>query len=287
MGTSSAYGGPGGNTPLIPSWLDADGSGLDSGDNPDAPGAPADQQDLATIDNHFNPDALSNSNRYQTARSNFTRFVNSGGRSRSSLGRALSGYVSRSAGGARTAARRMGSSRRAGAALFGFLTDVSERGAAAALRALSLPELVGRPIEAVFLGLADYVCPEGGSIDQGIARDAFIETIAELAHLGITDLDGLTADQLQTVFEHYVTHTIEARIYNDIGVTGVSLPPDVQSVQQIEAQLHDFILRAVSDGLASTRETFPGLTQEHVVDFVGQVYEASFNILRALGEAEA
>ncbi|MFC0219801.1 P-loop NTPase fold protein [Pseudochelatococcus lubricantis] len=38
-----------------------------------------------------------------------------------------------------------------------------------------------------------------GVLAEGIAREAFIETIADLAGAGITDLDGLTADQMQTV----------------------------------------------------------------------------------------
>ena len=54
----------------------------------------------------------------------------------------------------------------------------------------------GVPIEEVFAGLADYICPEGGSIDEGIARDAFVETIADLAGAGITDIDALTSGQI-------------------------------------------------------------------------------------------
>ena len=78
-------------------------------------------------------------------------------------------------------------------------------------------------MEEVFAGLADYICPDGGSIDEGIARDAFIETIADLAEAGITDIDGLTSDQIQTVFELYASHTIEARICNDIGTRVVTI----------------------------------------------------------------
>lgn len=104
-----------------------------------------------------------------------------------SLGRAVSHYVGSSSGGARTAAARMGSARGAGSRLLGFLSDAVARGATEALRSLNLDGLAGRPIEEIFLGLADYVCPDGGSIDEGIAREAFIETIADLAGAGITD----------------------------------------------------------------------------------------------------
>ena len=83
----------------------------------------------------------------------------------------------------------------------------------------------------MFAGLADYICPEGGSIDEGIARDAFVETIADLAGAGITDIDALTPGQIQTVFELYATHAIEARICNDIGTKVVTLPADPRAAE--------------------------------------------------------
>ena len=86
----------------------------------------------------------------------------------------------------------MGSSRGAGSRLLGFLSDAVARGATRSLARLNLGALAGRPIEEIFLGLADYVCPDGGTIDEGIAREAFIETIIDLAGAGIADLDGLT-----------------------------------------------------------------------------------------------
>ena len=105
----------------------------------------------------------------------------------------------------------MGTSRAAGARLLGFLSGAGVSGAREALRALNLENLAGRPIEEVFLGLVDYICPDGGSIDEGIAREAFIETIAELSENGITDIDGLSADQIQTIFEVYATHSMTTR----------------------------------------------------------------------------
>ncbi len=41
-----------------------------------------------------------------------------------------------------------------------------------------------------------------------------------------SDLDGLTADQMQTVFELYATNAIEARLCNDIGAKTITLPSD-------------------------------------------------------------
>jgi hypothetical protein len=181
----------------------------------------------------------------------------------------------------------MGSARGAGSRLLGFLSDAVTRGAAQALRALDLADLAGRPIEQIFLGLADYVCPDGGSIDEGIAREAFIETIADLADAGITDLDGFTADQMQTVFELYATNAIEARLCNDIGAKTITLPSDSREAAQVQAQLHDFIQRGVADALTTARASAAALTPERVLQFVDRVYQQAFGILRIMGDTEA
>lgn len=289
MGTSSPYGGPGGGTPLVPSWLGADGIG-DTPATPDGvpgtdptapaplPPAPANRPDIPVP---------TYPNRFAGARSNFTRFAHSGGSDRASLGRAVSGYVSIASGGARQAAMRMGASRGTGARLLSFLTDVQARGAREALRALNLEGLAGRPIDEVFVGLADYICPSAGTVDEGIAREAFVETIIELTTLEVTDLDALTPDQMQTVFELYATHAIEARLCNDIGTKLVTVPIDAQAALRVQEQLRDFIRNGVSDALTEARAANPTLTQDRVQSFVDSVYERAFGILQALGDAEA
>ena len=280
MGTSTAYSGPNGGTPLIPSWLGDDpvpapsGSGPGGDEPPVSPSRPPIPE-------------MADPQRFSGARSNFTRFSGSGGSDRASLGRALSNYVSKSTGGSRQAAQRMGSSRAAGARLLGFLADAQSIGVREALRELNLESLAGRPIAEIFIGLADHICPGTGTVDEGIARDAYIETIVELASEGLTDLSTFTPEQMQTVFELYATHAIEARILNDIGTKAVMMPASAQAAHRVEQQLRDFIRGGVSDALVREREKSPNPNSERVHAFVDAVYESAFSILQALGEAEA
>lgn len=285
MGTSTAYGGPGGDTPLIPSWLGSDpGSEPDAGQDgasppgSDTPPAPPDKPPIPQV---------ADSQRFTSARNNFTRFAGSGGSDRASLGRAVSGYVSTSSGGARQAAQRMGASRGAGARLLGFLTDANARGMREALREFNLDSMAGRPLSEVFVALADHICPGAGTVDEGIAREAYIETIIDLAGEGLADLDAFTSEQMDTVFELYATHAIEARICNDIGTKVVTMPSNAQVAHQVEKQLRDFIRGAVSDALTRARENTPNMTQAHVLAFVDSVYESAFSILQSLGDVEA
>jgi hypothetical protein len=285
MGTSNAYGGPGGGTPLIPSWLDGGGPGPavapsdGAGDAPAAPnGAPPALPPIPTAA----PAA-----RFTAPRAAFTKYAASGGRDRVNLGRAVSGYVSGAAGGPRRAAQRMGSSRGATAGLVNFLTDATNRGVSEALRSLNLESLAGRPIEEIFTGLMEHICPRGGSVDEGIARDAFVETIAELAEHGVTDLDGLTVDQVQTVFELYATHAIEARLCNDVGTKAITGPADAAEAQAVQDQLRDFIQRGVADALTGAGAALGNLTPDRTQALVDDVYKSAFEILQTMGEAEA
>lgn len=298
MGTSNAFGGASGGTPLVPSWLEGDGDGGADGDAPGGDAAPTDEinGDAPVATPGVPPPAPADrqpvvpaptSDRFRSARSNFTRFAGSGGSDRRSLGRAMSQYVSRSSGGAGSAARRMGSSRSTASGIVSFLGNARANGVREALRSLNLESLAGRPVEEIFAGLADYICPDGGSIDEGIARDAFIETIADLADAGITDIDGLTSEQIQTVFELYASHTIEARICNDIGTRVVTMPSDARTVERIEAQLSEFIQRGVTDAVNAAGVDIGALSQDQVSGFVDSVYEAAFEMLEALGESEA
>lgn len=297
MGTSGSFGGAKGGTPLVPSWVDPSAS------SPSAAPAPASAANNSSQPNQSpnpsqtqikpNPDAenpslqqIAPSNRFTGPRTSFSKFARSGGTDRGTMGKAVSAYVSKATGGSRTATQRMGSSRGASARLVGFLSDVQARGPVEALRTLNLEGLAGRPIEEIFLGLTDYICPAGGSVDEGIAREAFIETIAALADQGITDLNTFNAEQTQTVFEMFASYAIEARICNDIGNSGVKLPSDIQAIERVQSQLVDFIRRAVSDALASAKSQNANLTQDRVQEYVEGVYEAAFDVLKALGDAE-
>jgi hypothetical protein len=283
MGTSNGNRGQDGRTPLVPSWLPAGGAPPEPPEPPPANGVPP-RIPLPSALPPMPPMAAAD--RFTAARNNFSRYASSGGSDRASLGRALSHYVSTSSGGSGTAAQRMGSSRTAGAQLLGFLSGALANGPQEALRRLNLQGLAGQPIEEIFVGLIDYVCPEGGSLDEGIAREAFIETIADLAENGVVSLDGLTADQMQTIFELYAAHAIEARLCNDIGAKAIALPADAARAATVQKQLLDFVRRSVSDAMTQARAAMLALTPETVSGFVTRIYESAFNILETLAEAE-
>ncbi|MVM32444.1 hypothetical protein GO755_20535 [Spirosoma sp. HMF4905] len=304
MGTSSSYGGPKGNTPLVPSWLGSgnlpdnpggepnNSGGTDvpsTGEHPEGESGLSNPTDGRPVGAPFPdpPDNSSPSDRYRQARTNFSRFAKSAGSGSGSLGRSVSSYVSRASGGARKAAQKMGSSKATTVGLVNFLNSVRTEGLQATLNTYNLGRLIGQSLEDIFLGLVDYICPDGGSVDEGIARNAFIETIADLAEQEVTDLDALTAEQIQLVVELYATRAIEARLCNDIGTKICIAPENLPLVERAQEQLHDFIRRGLSDALNNIKGTFTDLTAIDTTKFVDQIYLEAFTMLQTLGEIES
>lgn len=282
MGTSSSSAGPGSATPLVPTWLEPAAG-------PAAPTNPTQPPQLPTNPVPAAPTPIPPpaANRFRDARWNFSRFASSGGTDRRSLGRAISTYVSTSSGGARTAARRLAPSRAAASGIIGFLSDARARGTTEALRRLNLPDLAGRPIHDIFVALTDVLCPDGGSIDEGIARDAFIETIAEALEAGIVDLANLTADQMLTIFEMFVARSIEGRLHNDIGTKAITFPASNNAVQAVQDQVHDFISGRVHDCIHGMRNQLTTLRRPSLDAIVNRVYIESFELMQVMAEAMA
>lgn len=299
MGTSTSASGAGSGSPLVPSWLDEPVPGTGDGNSPgeQSPAiTPPTQPMPMTPPNQpvINPTAPRpriipppQPNRFRQARAGFSRFASSGGRDTSSMRQSIGNYVSIGTGGSRRASRRMGSSRAVGSQFLGVLRDINTVGVPETLRRLNLTQLVGQPIDNIFLGIAEAVCPPGGDVDQAIARNAMLETMIDFTtQVQSQDLGDLTPDQLTALFRDYITNTIRFRILNDIGTRSVRLPDNHSDAIRIQRQLNDYIRGAVSDTFPENLSSISGFSDQQLQTRVDAVYEESFEVLRILGEQE-
>jgi hypothetical protein len=181
----------------------------------------------------------------------------------------------------------MGASRAAASGVLGVFRGFQRDGVEATLRRLNLGELVGRPPEDLFLRLTDVICQDGGSIDEGIARDAWLETISELDALGIDDAAALTAGQMQEIFLAYITHAIEARLFQDIGVNGLKIARDLAAIDAFETQLRSYIRRGVRDSFSGDLAGLATFSDRQISTIVDQTYRDAWEILVAWGDSEA
>ncbi|WP_338020337.1 Qat anti-phage system associated protein QatB [Rahnella perminowiae] len=277
MGTSKAYGGPA--TGLVPDFVD----------NPPEPtlplpsASPADDQpqDEASSAPVAPPDS-SGSGPLSSPKGDFTRYARSG--SRSALGKAIANYVRNGTGGAGRASRRMGSSRAVAGGLLSILGDFQQGGAAQALQRFNLNNLSDQPATTVFVSLIEFLCPPGGSVDEGIARQAMLDTIGDMSESGLESFNALTFEQLQEVFIGFVVHSIEGRVMADIGHNAIKLPDDIQAISDIQATLHDFVDTATRTQLQDEIRDIGGLSGVAVEEKVERIYEYAFELIASEGE---
>ena len=170
--------------------------------------------------------------RFRGGRLNFSRFAGSGGSDGRALRRAARDYVRSGTGGSGNAVRRMGPSRTAAGNALGVLRGFQRAGVQETLRRLNLESLSGRGVQQVFIGLTEVVCRDGGPVDEAIARDAWLETISTLDEFEIDDLETLSTDQVQGIFLSFIAHTIEARLYQEIGVNGFDFAKDLADIER-------------------------------------------------------
>lgn len=291
MGTSKSYGGP--SNGLVPSFVDdptpptqprPPATAPVAPSAPGVPGAPSPQATLPVASSAPRLDTRGTGS-LGSARGNFTRFAMTG--SRSSLGSALSSYVRGGTGGARRAARRMGSSRAVAGGLLGVVHDFQRLGPAETLRQLNLVGLAAQPAADVFVAILEFICPPGGAVDDAIARQAMLETVGDLAEAGVGSFDTLTPKQLQDVFLDFISRSIEGRVMADLGGRGITLPEDIAAVESAQAQLHDFIEGATRGQLARRLEGLERLSDRDIENVVNQIYETAFELIAVAGEAAA
>jgi len=292
MGTSGSSGGSGSNTSLVPTWLDGDVGPLPGNDGS---AAPADGQDGGDGAGDGNPSGSSapqpiqpppEPQRFRRARGNFTSFARSGGTNGRALRRAVRDYVRSGTRGRGNAVRRMGASRAAAGSLLGVLRGFHRDGVAATLRQLNLGNLVGRPIEDVLLGLTDVICRDGGSIDEGIARDAWLETLSELERFGVQGLDSLTEPQVKEMFIAFIVNAIETRLFQEIGVNGMTVAADNAAIEAFQAQLGSYIERGVRDSFASDLSGLGAMSDDQIMAVVDATYGDAWDLLQAWGDLE-
>ena len=293
MGTSSQSSGTGPNGALVPIWLDEPDTGpLPGGDGLETPddGAEDLNQEPGDLDGNnkppMPPDAQPDPVRFRTARANFSRFARSGGSDSRALSRAVRDYVRSGTGGSRNAVRRMGPSRAAASNTLGILRGFQRNGVQETLRRLNLERLSDRGVQEVLLGLTEVICRDGGPVDEAIARDAWLETISTLDRFGINDLDTLSADQIKEIFLDFIAHTIEARLYQEIGVNGFKFAEDLDDIEKFDEQFRDYIERSVRDSFTGDLAQLSDMSDKAIREVVDKTYSDVWDLLQLLGDRE-
>lgn len=224
------------------------------------------------------------SDRWRGARAQYTKYAKSGGTNSGALLSALAGYIGRSLGGAGAAARRMSSSQAAARELGGVVGDFATRGVEPTLQGLGLGDLVGRPLAEVLLTVLERVCPPGATVDEAIAREAYLQAVIEC-----TPAEGAQDSQFNEEFalrilESFATNSICLRIINDVGTKGLDVSPSVITALNVEEQLREFVQGAVHDAIAQVRGNEGTLDRVEASRVADELYPVAWEVLLSLAK---
>jgi hypothetical protein len=297
MGSSTRNKGQNGKTPLVPSWLDDNGGDF----TPNSPGNSQDHDgDDSTFGSPQNPQnsdsdgkqSDNNSaqptqpdpNRFSAARSNFTRYINSGGNSGGNLRRAVSSYVRHVAGGSQNATKRLGAARISTAKLLSVIGGFASGGVSTTARLLHLGDIIGKSAKDAFIRIMDFVCPDGGRTDEGIARNAYMEALSEMPDWENKQVEMLTPPEFLAFTEIYMADVIEGRIVNDIGNKLFLLPKDIATVDNIQEQMKEYIKNEIHDAFPRLKVDINNIDSAQVQGIVDSVYKTAFDIMSTLRE---
>jgi len=244
MGTSASYGGPRGVNPLIPSWVDAP-LPSEVAPSPGGAGQQAGGDDTDDGEPDRTPAPTLAPSRLTPLRSAIRTSARSGGSDGRAMRAAARHFVSKSMGGARRGARRMGVARRAGGRLVQAFSALAAGGATQLARVLRLQSLTGLSATEVWERLAEFVCSDGGSIDEAIVKAAFCQTLKQEMDDGLTDLLDANPEQLASFFEHFVGECVIERLSQDGGSlleqNGVSAATAFAHMQTLRSLISVFV----------------------------------------------
>ena len=274
MGTSTSNRGQNGKTPLVPSWLN------DDENNSTQPDSEITGDNIQQQDDTQSYDAK----RFTSPRSDFTRYINSGGNKTGRLHKAISSYVRKSAGGSKNATMRLGSARKSTAKLVSIMSGFAGGNISATAYRFNLGDIIGKPAKEVFLRIMDFVCPDGGRTDEGIARSAYIEALSSIPDLENKQIESLSHLEFLAFTEIYMADVIQQKLLNDIGNKIFSLPNDILCIENIEKQMKDFIQNAISDSISRLNVDICNISQQQAQDVVDSVYNTAFEIMSSYGE---
>ena len=273
MGTSTSSKGPGSGVSLDPPWLD-DVVGEIGGDSAvplndgDAPAPP-----VAPVGN-------APPNRYGDARRAFGKFAQIGDTQH--LRKAVGHYSRRGSGGAGAAASRMRASTSAGAALFSFLSAVSQRTTAEARKWVDDLRASNPSAEDVVDAIVRELAPPGGSADEDSLRDAMDLALSELLKDDSTiDPLSMSVDNIWELMKGHLAIEAGNRLCFDLGPIFESSQLDPRTAVLREKEMRRFLKNEIGAHIDLLRGTVINPSRSQLNNILQDALKMTFELFEA------
>lgn len=192
-------------------------------------------------------------------------------------------YV-KACGGGPEAAHGMPNSRAVAVRIAGLARSIQNQGSEQALRHFHLEDMVGMPAEDVFGDLIDMICPDGGTLDEAVARQAMAHATGDLAEAQVGSFENLSTNDFRDFSMSYVARSIEIKIYNETATNAVGASFDVEGVASFEKSLYDFVDGCVKDEFDAQKIDFARIEQKETNRFVENLYANILDTIEERGE---
>ena len=155
------------------------------------------------------------------------------------------------------------------------MNAVHQRNLNEALRELHLSHLEGQSTDVILGQVIDKLCPNGGTEEEAISRDALAE-----AFIDLEDLNNLNGAQIKLIVVNIITRSIYDRILIDIGQNAITLPKTPGMVDMMEKNTKEFIKNTVDRALEGKEV----LTDRDAESVIKSVYMDAFELMEAYNE---
>lgn len=252
MGTSSSYGGPSGGGGLLPPWVDDPGDfqSPPTVQSPD-PHAPDSQHPNDQVRPQVEPPIVAEVP-WSQPKASLTRYASSVSHSRPNANNAagaLRGYV-RAQGGASHAASAARAGRSSAVRLGGFLSSLAAQGVSRTVRQYGLQIFLGQPANVLLAGLCDAIAPPGDSLEDSVARNAIVSTLADafdqyaVNEGGLDALERLDGPAMGEIIERFIAYYTYYRVI-EVLAKNLEMSMQTRDVISTEQNVRDFVFASV------------------------------------------
>jgi hypothetical protein len=278
MGTSSSYGGPTGENPLLPDWAPEPELEPETEPEQDDNQAEDDNDEVQNGDDLQSDPNETDWRRPKSNLSNHIRYRDSSDQKH--IKNAFRNFV-KANGGSKASTRSSYSGRKTAKNLGGFLSSVS-RDYQQAFNELGI-DFNGKNTHQILSELVDSICNGNNTREDSIARDAAVDVLSDLfedENIEADDLakfENLDDDKLNTIVENYVSTYVYKRFMQVLASRLENNEISSEDVLDIEWEIKDLIdskTRGTFRKKDSTEINWRGDEGERVINTIfNDVYE--------------
>jgi len=276
MGTSSSSNGPGSGIPMVPPWADNPTEASDTGEGGQNDNPSPEDNNAGDNAKESNPPPLNAPpGRFGGARSSLGAFAGDG--SSSSMRSGIRQYVSRGYGGAKNAARRMGSTASTAGGLAGLLS--SDTRTAAQSDSFNTHFFQSKNSDEVVNAIIEAVRPIDGTQDSEASRESIKDALSELLDKNPdADLLELDDNDKYVVVETFLATDIYRRIALDVGKHIQNKAPNaVAGVNRLK-QIKEYVRETVKSSFKKIGKNLSSLSQHQVTQLARSVIEDTYEV---------